>query len=129
MGKLKRLLCFYFDLPTVLVIVLLTSIFYRPIANLLFMGSKRITILGPVPEWVNTLGLNILGGVLALVIVAIIGFVLFNIKYKSEIAGEYKAYDLTKDKKEDWGNVTIKYNLITNQFRTYQRGDVGSKTT
>ena len=120
MGKMKRLFCVYFDVPTIVVLVLIISVFYRPLANALFRWIGQFSEISPIPSWVTTIGLNVIGGLICVVLVAIVGFVLLNWNYKSEVAGTYNAYVITENnERESWGEVKIKYNLITDKFRTY----------
>lgn len=124
MMRMKRFLFLHLDVPSMLLLVLVASMFYRPIANVLFGWSQLLVQSVRLPAWAASLVSNITASIITIILVAIAGIAFFRWRYKSEIAGKYKACIVKENgDKEDWGQVVVTYNLLNNTFRTSLRRD------
>ena len=117
MKKIKRWLNLHFDISSLVIILLLVSLVYRPLLNFLFLTSTNLTPKLTVPEWVEHILLKVLCEIIAAAIILPLVFYLFRVSSKSMLTGKFTAFDIIDGKDTEWGTVTLTYNMFSNRIK------------
>jgi hypothetical protein len=114
---MRRFLRIHVDLPTLIVALVVLLFVHRPLQKAFFDLIGWVDTQYNLPDWCGTMGIAIVANVLALLLLGTIGFALFRIGSKAAIVGVFKAYDLTRGAREEWGTVRLTYNIFSRKIR------------
>jgi hypothetical protein len=123
MSKKIRFFQFYFDLPSISIILLIIIAIYRPGKDLIKVWLSDIPVYSGFKQILQDFSLNIFSDLIAASLIGLAVFFIFKLKFKSQISGKYKAYDIKTDNngkienKTEWGDLDLAFNLFTNRFR------------
>lgn len=120
--KFKDYLKVHIDIPSLIVILLILFIFWRKLTIIIFNSCEFIYQEVNPPEWVKNIGLGIVSNILSAAILIFIGYLYFKLKTKPFFAGNFTAYEITKntgaaDTETEWGNLTLTYNIFSKRIK------------
>jgi hypothetical protein len=114
---LVRIFRLHVDLPSVVIVLLLVTLVYRPLLNVAIPTLESTgTELGFPPSVIAFLR-DFFANLTAGAIVLVVGYWIFDIKLKSAYAGEFLAFDIKKGHEEEWGRIRLTYNLFSRRIR------------
>ncbi len=120
--KFRDYLRVHIDLTTIVIVLLIVAIFYRPLLGYLFnfieFTNQKITF----PVWVRDFLINIGSEILALLFITFMIFIFIKLKSKPYYAGSFTAYEIIKEKgkpnvQNEWGSLYLTYNIFTKRVK------------
>jgi hypothetical protein len=117
MKTIKNIWRAHIDVAGAVYVLLIVTIFYRPLLSKLAPWISAASANQSIPQWVKDLVPNVVGELVAAGIIALIIYWVFRIRAKASIVGEFDAYDLADGKEKAWGTVTLTFNPFTQQIR------------
>jgi len=130
MKKIIGLFRLHVDLSTIVILVLIGNLIYKPIVGYIKLQASKIATQSGTKEILNNFGLNILSDIIAAGIISLIIIIVFKLKYKSSISGTFNASEIisktvdkgdgnteTEDEVKLWGTVVLTHNIFTNDLR------------
>lgn len=128
MKKIRDYFRLHIDIPTIVIILLIVAIVYRPFANFLFSRIGIASQIIKAPAWAKDIILNVISEFIAAFLLVVVGYIY--IKYNSHpyFAGSFTAFAVTKiqgqpDDEEEWGDLRLTYNIFSKKIK----GELKSK--
>lgn len=117
MDNLKKILQLHIDIPSIVVMGCVFLVVWQPLARsaIEWLGIVQKQIDPPI--WVGDFFLGIMVNLVSAVIIVPFLFWVFGVANKSDLVGKFKAFDLTGDAEEEWGDVSLTYNLLSNRIK------------
>jgi hypothetical protein len=127
--KLKDYFRVHIDIPTIIIVLLCILIGYRQLANFTFHGIIFLTQKIEFPAWFKDVSINVLSEFIAAAILIFLGYLYFRTKRKPFFAGNFTAYEITKnagaDVKTEWGTLRLTYNIFSKRIKGVLRSTDG----
>lgn len=126
--KLGRYLRLHFDISSITIILFIIYLIYQPVAAFVKYQALNIPTLKGSQETLSGFIVNILSDLVAAGIIGLSAYLIFKLAYKSSLTGTFTAFDIfpevkgndgnkiSDERREEWGTVTLTYNLFTNEL-------------
>jgi len=114
-GRLRGYLNLHIDLPTIVIVLLIVAIFYRPLLSGVFAFAGFVETKTELPPWVSDLVIGIVVNIISAIIIVPLAFWIFRLRAKSELCGNFKAYDIVNGQERYWGKIHLTYNIFSNR--------------
>jgi hypothetical protein len=115
--KIKRLLRIHLDIPSAVIILLIISLFFRPLLNFLFNVSSNFLQEVKFSPWFEIISLKVVCEMIAAMIIIPLILYFFRLSTKSMLVGKFNAFDIVGTNENVWGIVTLSYNMFSNKIR------------
>jgi len=114
---IKKFFNIHFDLPAIIIVLLIISLFYRRIVYIIFSFIEFLETNLPLPAWGQNIWKDVSVEIFSAVLIAFFIFVIFKIKTKSSLVGDFEAYVISDGGERLWGDVKTTYNPFSNRIK------------